>query len=50
MGKNESDSSDREPPNTYECGSCGHRLEAESHPQNCPECGGAMQDISVPRE
>lgn len=35
---------------TYECDDCGHRMEAEHQPGECPECGGEMVDISVSRE
>lgn len=35
---------------TYERDDCGHRMEAEHQPGQCPECGGAMVDISVSRE
>lgn len=35
---------------TYECDNCGHRMEAEHQPGECPECGGEMIDIDVSRE
>lgn len=41
---------DEETPFTYECVDCGHRIEADERPGECPECGGEMQNISVPRE
>ena len=39
-----------DPPYTYECADCGERVEADSHPGECPECGGEMQNISKARE
>ncbi|MFB6102059.1 MAG: rubrerythrin-like domain-containing protein [Haloplanus sp.] len=39
-----------EPPYTYECADCGHRMTAESKPSKCPECGGRMRNLSVARE
>jgi Zn finger protein HypA/HybF involved in hydrogenase expression len=39
-----------EPPHRYECVDCGERVEAESHPVECPECGGEMQNISKAQE
>jgi len=39
-----------EPPYTYECVDCGNRIEADSRPGDCPECGGSMRDISKPSE
>lgn len=50
MGEQEVDPYSPEPPYTYECQECGHRLEADHQPEACPECGGAMQDLSVSRE
>jgi rubrerythrin len=41
---------DPEPPFVYECMDCGHRVEADHHPEACPKCDGEMQDISVTRE
>lgn len=35
---------------TYECEECGNRLTAEHQPGRCPECGGPVVDISIPRE
>jgi rubrerythrin len=46
----ERDPYDPEPPYTYECLECGNRIEADSRPESCPNCGGTMRDISVPRE
>jgi len=35
---------------TYECSACGARIEdATRQPVACPECGGEMRNISVPR-
>ncbi len=34
----------------FECRECSARIEAEHSPGPCPECGGDLQDISVPRE
>ena len=45
-----SDPHGEEPPYTYECMECGERVEAESRPGGCPECGGEMQNISHPRD
>ena len=39
-----------DPPYTFECQDCRERVEAESHPGECPDCGGEMQNISRPRE
>jgi rubrerythrin len=50
MGEQEVDPYDPEPPYTYECVECGHRVEADHRPETCPECGGEMRDISVSRE
>ena len=36
--------------NTYECTECGERLEAQSYPGTCPECGGELRNISKPSE
>lgn len=41
---------DPEPPFIYECVECHGRVEAQSRPERCSECGGRMRDISVPRE
>ncbi|WP_132060385.1 rubrerythrin-like domain-containing protein [Halorussus amylolyticus] len=35
---------------TYECSDCLHRERTEGFPGLCPECGGAMRNIAVPRE
>ena len=39
-----------EPPYVYECTACAIRLRAEHQPAFCPDCGGQMADLSVPRE
>ncbi|MDX1746088.1 MAG: rubrerythrin-like domain-containing protein [Halobacteriales archaeon] len=39
-----------EPPYEYECTGCGERVTAESHPGVCANCGGEVQDVSIPRE
>jgi rubrerythrin len=43
-------SPDRAETYTYECESCGRRMEASHQPMQCPVCGGDMQNISRPRE
>lgn len=36
---------------TFECVDCGHRVEAaDERPSSCPECGGNLQNVSVPRD
>jgi predicted transcriptional regulator len=39
-----------EPPYVYECVDCGTRVTAGSRPEQCAECGGRLQNISVARE
>ncbi|WP_435064603.1 rubrerythrin-like domain-containing protein [Halobaculum sp. EA56] len=34
----------------FECRRCSTRVEAEHSVGKCPDCGGDLQDISVPRE
>jgi rubrerythrin len=34
----------------YECFECGNVVLAESHPENCPNCGGAMRNRGTPIE
>ncbi|WP_227380036.1 rubrerythrin-like domain-containing protein [Haladaptatus halobius] len=46
----ECDPVDEEPPYTHERQDCGHRVEADDQPGGCPNCGGQMQNISLPRE
>ncbi|WP_227378362.1 rubrerythrin-like domain-containing protein [Haladaptatus halobius] len=46
----ERDPIDGEPPYTHECQDCGHRVEADDQPGECQNCGGPMQNISLPRE
>ncbi|WP_254543760.1 rubrerythrin-like domain-containing protein [Halomarina pelagica] len=41
---------ERDPPYTYECVACGERVEADSRPGDCPNCGGRMRNISQSRE
>lgn len=36
--------------NRYECFDCGARTTADSQLVECPECGGDVRNISVPRE
>lgn len=48
MGKNSL--SNETPRSTFECMDCGHRLEADHHPMECPDCEGEMLNISNPRE
>ena len=35
---------------TFECLDCGRRIDSETQPVRCAECGGDVRDISVPRE
>jgi Zn finger protein HypA/HybF involved in hydrogenase expression len=35
---------------TYECQTCSHRVTVEGHQGACPECGGTVKNIAVPRE
>jgi rubrerythrin len=39
---------DRETP--YECFECGTVILAESQPEHCPHCGGAMRNRQTPLE
>jgi CBS domain-containing protein len=39
-----------DPPYVYECADCGNRLTGEHGPDECPECGGTLRNISVARE
>lgn len=34
----------------YECFECGTIILAESHPENCRDCGGAMRNRRTPLE
>jgi len=34
----------------YECRGCGSRQSATRMPESCPECGGFVRNIAVPRE
>lgn len=34
----------------FECRECTYRVVQESHQPRCPNCGGDMQNIAVPRE
>jgi rRNA maturation endonuclease Nob1 len=34
----------------YECQGCGGRVESESRLGKCPDCGGTVRNIAVPRE
>lgn len=34
---------------TYECVGCRTRVETDSHPVRCEQCGGEMRNISKPR-
>ena len=34
----------------YECLECGHVVTAETHPGECPECGGEMQNRAMSLE
>lgn len=38
------------PVRTYECPECATRVEADSQPVDCPDCGARLWDLSVPRE
>jgi rubrerythrin len=35
---------------TYECFECGGIVLAESNPETCPDCGGAMRNRQTPIE
>jgi hypothetical protein len=35
---------------TYECNDCLHRQPTDEFPGDCPECGGEVRNIAVPRE
>ncbi|MFC7155300.1 rubrerythrin-like domain-containing protein [Halomarina halobia] len=41
---------DGEPPYTFECTECGERVEADTRPGPCSNCGGRMRNISRSRE
>lgn len=45
----EAKSPEKQPPHTYECIACGHRVEADEQPLECPDCGELMHNISKPR-
>jgi Zn finger protein HypA/HybF involved in hydrogenase expression len=34
----------------YECWDCLKRVESKTATTACPECGGAVQNLAVPRE
>jgi rRNA maturation endonuclease Nob1 len=34
----------------YECFACGKVITAESHPENCRDCGGEMRNRLTPLE
>ncbi|MFB6137348.1 MAG: rubrerythrin-like domain-containing protein [Halobacteriaceae archaeon] len=34
----------------FECRSCQERLTTTAYRAECPECGGALRNIAVPRE
>lgn len=34
----------------YECRGCGNRYTPISYLAKCPDCGGSLQNIGVPRE
>ena len=34
----------------YECVVCNERIESTERVGKCPECGGTVQNIAVPRE
>jgi Zn finger protein HypA/HybF involved in hydrogenase expression len=33
----------------FECQDCGHRHQARDSLMGCPDCGGFVQNLSVPR-
>jgi hypothetical protein len=35
---------------TYECNDCLNRQQTDKFPGECPECGGTLRNIAVPRE
>lgn len=37
-------------PHIYECKGCGHRVNDDRQPIECPRCESWMQNISKPRE
>jgi CBS domain-containing protein len=37
-------------PDRYECVRCGRRQTAGTRPETCPDCGGPVRNIGVPRE
>jgi len=41
---------DPETPSTYECLGCGAIVTAETHPGDCPDCGGAFQNRAMSLE
>ncbi len=34
----------------YECIACGDREVSAEHVGRCPDCGGAVRNIAIPRE
>jgi Zn finger protein HypA/HybF involved in hydrogenase expression len=34
----------------YECLNCLHRVSAAESKSSCPECGGTLRNVGVPRE
>ncbi|WP_436924501.1 rubrerythrin-like domain-containing protein [Halosimplex amylolyticum] len=34
----------------YECTDCLHRVTTDGSIGSCPECGGRMRNVAVPRE
>ena len=34
----------------YECVACGTRVVSDDHLPSCPDCGGDVRNIAVPRE
>jgi rubrerythrin len=41
---------DHETETPYECFECGTITLAEGHPEDCPDCGGAMRNRRTPIE
>lgn len=38
------------PTDTYECVACRNRVTDDEGVVSCPECGGRVRNLSVPRE
>ena len=47
---NRSDPYERESAFIYECLDCSTHVRSEATVTDCPECGGSVRNIGVPRE